>query len=1047
MAKIDLGVVKQWQDGETIHGPEYSNERNLIIQAGNDTQDQVNALKGSGSISTAMLQSKSVTTDKLGDASVTDVKIANGSVTNGKIASGSVTSDKMAANSVQTGSLVDSAVTEAKISSAAVTEAKLADSSVTTNKISNFSVTVSKLANGSVSNDKLADSSVTDVKLASGSVTTTRLSDNAVTSSKLAEGSVTESKVVKGAVTQYSYDKAETDSRIAAATSGGIPESVQDEIRQDILGTFESRFSSDLRSDVTLKRGAQVVTATKSSQFNIGMIEGVTNINQTAASGQGSGVTSGRWVPSGPSVLSGVNNSIKFTCTSGGPSFGAKLPVTIRNDANYILIANVTGFNPVRVSLMDGSASTTYAERVAGSGWVAVRVPSRNNPSSETSIANIFVGSTSSVTGMEGYLKSVSLIPISTAEYDRLANVSSDDIAKQYHLFPQIGPIGVKDPYIYSVSNNMLPSLYEWSTYAAGTSSASVKSGQEVVLTTTAADMCLMQYDFTLVPNTEYSLSAEHNGYINVTSIDLNSSIVGNTAAQKVTFNSGNATLGRVFLSNVNALGQNQIGTFTFKNPSITFGSGDKPYKSRTDSLAVIKTELHANPIDGSDPDTLVQHNKQMYKIKRWERLRLDGSLTYSLGSNPTAGTKKVTVQLPITGVGGVASSRKYVHMTNIFGERLPINSSVILSDTAYLGSSGNPLAFAVSNTLTGWGDSYNPTADEIKAFFGGWKMVVAGQPVGASTYNGSGTKGWISIALALGVPNTTATSYTVTPPTEEATWNDTDIGRYEILYRLANDVVEPVVVDGSLYLSEGVNYVEVGTGAVVREVTRPAKINDPFYVINSIEAAEKYNPLREKVGRFHAVYRDDKKIFPAELANTFAAYGNYRAVIYNWQYSSDSVYAVTYFKLEKTPTPSTVLGTLSGNEKAQIVGMMYDVADISRRVSLIENEKSDKDAPPWVVPTLYNNWTPKLGFAYRVNNGYLEFRGAIGNGLGTIGKLMVLPKYARIKRGATTIALTSVSGATVDPVCIDILADGALNLFTPTNSTIIFENVRIPLD
>ena len=238
MAKVAAGVLKQWQDGETIHAVEYNNERDLIVAAYNDTQDQLDTMKNTASVGTSMLKDGSVTTSKLANSAATSAKIADGAVTEAKVASGAITEAKIALDAVVTEHIQDSAVTTDKINNMAVTTGKLADGSVTYNKLSENSVTTDKINNSAVTSQKISSGAVLTDKLANGAVTTDKVADEAITSSKLADNAVTPSKIPKEAVTQYSYDKNETDARISSAFSGSIPQTVIDEIRDEVAGDY-----------------------------------------------------------------------------------------------------------------------------------------------------------------------------------------------------------------------------------------------------------------------------------------------------------------------------------------------------------------------------------------------------------------------------------------------------------------------------------------------------------------------------------------------------------------------------------------------------------------------------------------------------------------------------------------------------------------------------------------------------------------------------------------------------------------------------------------
>lgn len=55
-------------------------------------------------------------------------------------------------------------------------------------------------------------------------------------------------------------------------------------------------------------------------------------------------------------------------------------------------------------------------------------------------------------------------------------------------------------------------------------------------------------------------------------------------------------------------------------------------------------------------------------------------------------------------------------------------------------------MSLSLANTDTGWGNNHTPTADEIRAYFNGWKMFEAnGNKV--NPYNGTGIKAWYPVS------------------------------------------------------------------------------------------------------------------------------------------------------------------------------------------------------------------------------------------------------------------------------------------------------------
>ena len=74
-------------------------------------------------------------------------------------------------------------------------------------------------------------------------------------------------------------------------------------------------------------------------------------------------------------------------------------------------------------------------------------------------------------------------------------------------------------------------------------------------------------------------------------------------------------------------------------------------------------------------------------------------------------------------------------------------------ADRYYVNFSGQLFEVSVSNLDSGWGDNYTPTADEIKAYFMGWKMYDTANGATTSVYNGTAgqSKGWVRRRLTDG--------------------------------------------------------------------------------------------------------------------------------------------------------------------------------------------------------------------------------------------------------------------------------------------------------
>ncbi|OME02362.1 hypothetical protein BSK60_33435, partial [Paenibacillus odorifer] len=243
----------------------------------------------------------------------------------------------------------------------------------------------------------------------------------------------------------------------------------------------------------------------------------------------------------------------------------------------------------------------------------------------------------------------------------------------------------------------------------------------------------------------------------------------------------------------------------------------------------------------------------------------------------------------------------------------------------------------------SGWGDSYTPSADEIKAYFNGWKMYdVNTNPDGGGVYNRTDGLGkWFT-------PVDRSTGGVNTLPTAKAT----SVTSYQLLYRLASVTTETVQEDGSLSLLEGDNFIEVGSGYVSRERANPLSAGGSTYINSSFSGFE-ITRLKNKAADILAVYKNgllDQSWFKSMTD----AFGLVRVIATAFDPSAS--YSVSYIKLDKSPVPG-VTGFYAASEKGQLRDLTDGVTEALARVSVVEAKKAEKDVPAQITPTLLNGW------------------------------------------------------------------------------------------
>ncbi|MNH66520.1 hypothetical protein D3C73_185530 [compost metagenome] len=530
----------------------------------------------------------------------------------------------------------------------------------------------------------------------------------------------------------------------------------------------------------------------------------------------------------------------------------------------------------------------------------------------------------------------------------------------------RVGIIGVENPYVIATSGNPLPPFYEWGVPEG---SPKIKNPYSVEV----SNVNKIEIALPVIGGQTYNLSVKSSAvsgrlfvrYNTETVID----ITGSAGELKGTF---------IAPQGAKEVAVRLLGTSTdsviMSDIMVYVGIEVKPFKPQRKSMLAFQAELHANPTDGSDPDVLFEHGGQYNKLAKWKKVVLDGSLKYgyfgSVGNAKVVYVDSLPAAIPSTPQGV---------LTKYNGAQLINNLEGVAgwpgADVWQMGASGyNVLYLSISNADSGWGPNYTPTQDEIKAYFSGWRMFLLGQWTNIP-YDGTGTKAWVRITDTPG--GAPEHGYQTTVPN----YSYIGFNPYNLLYRFSKEIVEPVVFEGCLTLTEGDNTVEVGTGIVLRERANP---NSYSSVSNINDQASKLSKPTNSILR---VYRDSDPDFRWSLLTNSSGYGGAVAQLTDL-YDQSAAYSVTYIKLDKSPiTPVT--GALSANEKAQISDLTAGVAEALQRVSVVEQKKAEKDAPGWIAPTLLNGWANIVGSNtpagyFRDTMGFVHLRGSITGGIST---------------------------------------------------------------
>jgi hypothetical protein len=239
-----------------------------------------------------------------------------------------------------------------------------------------------------------------------------------------------------------------------------------------------------------------------------------------------------------------------------------------------------------------------------------------------------------------------------------------------------------------------------------------------------------------------------------------------------------------------------------------SFGNRIKPITTPIFNAGTPVTILGKFYGDGTNNDTFSWDSLgRAIKNKHWEDVSLDGSYNWEYHANAT-GYKSVKVSgFFDTVVDASVEAVKYD------GKLLnTIITGLSAADQIIGRNSDSTLYLTISDADSGWGSSYTPTSDEIKAYLNGWKMC---NGTWNTPYNGSGNKAWYPIgdtdlSRSTIVEGGEETTYNPVPSEKSDSIKEQDINLYQVVYRLASPIQEVIPFDGVMAILKGDNAVTV---------------------------------------------------------------------------------------------------------------------------------------------------------------------------------------------------------------------------------------------
>ncbi|MFW5435491.1 hypothetical protein [Paenibacillus apiarius] len=737
------------------------------------------------------------------------------------------------------------------------------------------------------------------------------------------------------------------------------------------------------REALTLSPGVQVVEVENDTPFNFGSVKGRTLINLLGFAGSCDDLS--QWLQhseAGEPSYSIDDQSIKIvTDVADTNARVAKLFRSwyLKTGGFYIALADVKCSTIGECGLYVGGSETVKNTTTA---WETLHVKLAVEKDSDRYIV---VGGSKQVNVIT-YVDNVRVYEVSEAEYNAIGSMTAKQVAARY---PYVDAMtNVRNPYVAITGENLLPPFSDpKSTIIRDQASVNIITPYELEVIATV-DNQFTGWAFPIQPNTTYTFTCEHDGMIAV-GWDI-TSYVHYTKEQMVTFNSGdnNGILaGRdicyVWFSNSTL----PIGKYRFKNPMLTIGTEPKPFAPQQRSMWAAECDLAANPVDGSDPDVLFMGDDGLpYMLEKWKKVTLDGSLEWAYDT-PYTEFKRVRIDTPFS------DAIPYSQLaTKYDGKVLPNIAEGVdwpSGDISQLYK--NKLLFlSISNTDSGWGPDYTPTADEIKAYFLGWKMydTSGADPTAIGTYNRTDGlhKGWTPLQSydgnsyeggykGSGTPNTIPSTANTTHYSVRRTWQP-----YRLQYLKAKATAEPVRnYETGATLCKGANMVEVGSGIVIRE-----KANPYGNYINAINAPG--GRLKYRTTRLLEVYQNQTRDFGWTFKD-----GVWNGESYQYAEnpipSVDAVYHATYTMLDPT-LAAPISGTMAANLRGTVSDLVQDVGDMERRLSVVETQKGDAEEDTgWIKVTPLNGWIHYAAnpCRFRLQGKKLKFVGILQQGTNAV--------------------------------------------------------------
>ncbi|MEF3312603.1 phage tail protein [Paenibacillus sp. GYB004] len=797
-----------------------------------------------------------------------------------------------------------------------------------------------------------------------------------------------------------------------------------DLIKADLV-IVQDDLSAAPTEPVTIPQGVSIVNADRKSRFKELKVIGRSTVNILGREGNGN-ISVYAWnkltaalVPD--NAIYGPN-SVKLTMDSGETlaSFFKNVIDRVSQGKYYIAGAdvrngNLSGGIKFRMTMVGDVVTMEYPSYAPSTNYQFQYIkiaPTDYDTATGFVIDPMIEGSG----GQYGFISGIRLYEIPQAEYDAIDSMTPEQVAAMYPYVDDMKH--VSNIFVQNPGKNLLPPFSEWTLHA----NTEITESYKMTLFATAN---LQVSDSPLIAcyvGQNYFISANISPGAFILIIDKAKTaniLILDSTTPSGTFS---ATETGFYIRFVNKNGV--TGPVSVTNPILNIGSTVLTFEPQKPSYVFLPDCNLRSNVDRSVADRLYMDGEGKPRaVRRFREVVLDGSMGWVFDTD-RSGFKVVKV----SGVSGVTATPHKVsvkHDGKIL-RNIAAGSAADCVDTP--STPADTVFISIADPDSGWGDSYTPTTDEIKAYFYGWRLEQEG--VQGVPYT-SGTKAWVSI-----VGSEPFLSVTPTRPT-------INYNPYRLMYELAQSIDEPVTYEGELLLHDGPNQIEMGTGIVVREAANPVNTNG-YRIINDSENSPTLIPsrLKNRADRILDIYRNQTIDNIWRKVTDGFSYGKMRALADPAFYDTSAAYSVTYLALDTYKlgiAPALITGAVTPNMKETVDDTVQAITGLRRDVSVLQNVKSDKQLPQWIAPGLLNAWENYGGDSeaagyYKDSSGRVFVRAFLKNGITTTyTPIFYLPRGYRpseiIRRTSSSYSSgIQVSSISINPdgsvQCVDNVAN-----------------------